>query len=251
MVEAEKTKVVALSPLDTERFGIKSAKTTLLSAADLPEVLEFCQEESIVFLIARCPTNDFETIHLLEENGFKLMDTLIHYKRDLVKAPVPPVPDNIEVSQFRAGESEAAAIETVAAKAFQNFIGHYHADPRLDKRKADEVYSSWALRCCTTPGVADVVVVAKYEGKIVGLYALKLTPEMIGEGIIAGVDPSVQGLKVGRALIIGGLEWCRAVGATKMSAATQLINFKMQRIFVNLGFEPGESFYTFHKWFDE
>jgi len=229
MTEAEKTRIVTLSPLDEERFGIKSARATINTAADFPEVLEFCRAEGVVFLIARCPTGNSETVHLMEQNGFKLMDTLVYYDRDLTNTPLPPVPN----------------------KAFQNFVGHYHTDPRLDKRKADEVYSSWAMRCCASRKVAEVVIIAKYDGKIVGFYALKLTPDRVVEGVLAGVDPSAQGLKVGRALITGGLEWGLAAGAPGMSIATQLINTKMQRVLLNLRFEPVASFYTFHKWFDE
>ena len=249
MTEAEKTRIVTLSPLDEERFGIKSARATINTAADFPEVLEFCRAEGVVFLIARCPTGNSETVHLMEQNGFKLMDTLVYYDRDLTNTQLPPVPNNITVGTLRAGEERE--VEKVAAKAFQNFVGHYHTDPRLDKRKADEVYSSWAMRCCASRKVAEVVIIAKYDGKIVGFYALKLTPDRVVEGVLAGVDPSAQGLKVGRALITGGLEWGLAAGAPGMSIATQLINTKMQRVLLNLRFEPVASFYTFHKWFDE
>ena len=43
---------------------------------------------------------------------------------------------------------------------FSGYLGHYHADPRLDRAKCDEVYLSWAERSCVDPSVASKVLVA-------------------------------------------------------------------------------------------
>ena len=71
---------VILSDLDTNRFGVVVARAGQASQETLPEVLEYCGENRVELLIARCSTNDVKTTHALERNGFLLMDTLVYVK---------------------------------------------------------------------------------------------------------------------------------------------------------------------------
>ena len=44
---------VQLSPLDEERFGIRSARAASVTLETLPAILEFCRAHEVRFLIAR------------------------------------------------------------------------------------------------------------------------------------------------------------------------------------------------------
>ncbi len=241
---------VSLSPLDEERFGIKSARTALVTSHTLPEMMNFCLANQVVFFIARCRTDDFETVHAMERYGFNLMDTLVYYECNVEKNVPAENKAEVIVRPLRTGDE--VAIQDLAAKSFHNYFGHYHADPKLDKQKCDEVYSSWAMQCCTKqpPSESEAVLVAENETKIVGLLAIQLSKEGKGDGLILCVEPSLRNKGVSRALMISGMEWCRVKGYEQMTISTQIINTKVQRVWTRLGFEISHTYYTYHKWFD-
>ena len=141
---SDMTAQVRLSEIDEKRFGMRSAHAEGITAADLPDIVEFCRVNSVVFLIARCITTDLPAAQAMEENGFRLMDTLIYYTRHLVKAPIPEDTNDVQVRPVRSGEERQ--VEAIAFDAFKGYFGHYHADPYLDRVKCDEVYTDWAAR---------------------------------------------------------------------------------------------------------
>lgn len=239
---------VALSALDEERFGIRTAKAPAVTAALLPAVLDVCRRERVALLIARCDAADVAAAQALEAAGGFLTDTLVYYARTLADAPEPVEHGAPPVRPVRPGEE--GTVEAVAAAAFRGYLGHYHADPRLDRAACDAVYTSWALRSCRLREVADEVLVAERDGRIVGFATLKLNGPEEGEGILFGVAPEAQGLGVYRALMVNGLAWCRAKGARRMVVSTQITNAAVQRVWTRLGFELRHAVYTFHAWFD-
>jgi GNAT superfamily N-acetyltransferase len=236
---------IALSPIDEERFGIPTARIADLKSGELTAVLEFCHSNDVRFLVARCSAVALRTAQAMEREGFLLMDTLVYYQRFLT-TPIP--------SQDRpprpVGPNEAEQVSHLAAQAFHDYNGHYHADPRLDRTKCDEIYPSWAYRSCVSRQVADEVLVSESHGAIWGFVTLKLNNPLEGEVPLYGVLPSAQKHGVGRSLIIGALEWFRANGAERMVISTQVTNLASQKVWLRLGFEPSQVFYTFHKWFD-
>jgi len=239
---------VRLSDLDEERFGIRTARTDHLTAEALPSVLSFCRLHAVVLLIARCPASDLRAAQAMEREGFLLMDTLVHYGRDLLNVPIPA--ENAAIPVRAALPGEEGEVVEVAAQAFCGYIGHYHADERLDRHQCDEVYTSWALRSCLSRDVADEVLVASLSDSITGFLTLRMATPDEGHGILFAVAPSVRGRGVSSALMIGGMRWCLDKGASRMLIPTQINNIPSQKVWCRLGFEPSHAQYTFHKWFD-
>ena len=83
-------KIVYVSDIDEDRFGIRIAKAFKVTSDNLPAIMDFCRDNSVMMLIARCPTNDFRAIHAMEREDFRLMDTLVYYSTDLTNTPVFP-----------------------------------------------------------------------------------------------------------------------------------------------------------------
>ena len=239
---------VYLSAIDEERFGIRTARATGVTRQLLPAVLDFCEANTVILLIARCPVLELEAAQLMERHGFILMDTLVYYSCSLVRKPVPPDVGRVPIRPIRPGEE--AAVKAVAAEAFRGYFGHYHADDRLDRTKCDEAYVSWAFRSCISDDVADGVVVADSDGSLVGFATLRVNSAEEGEGVLFGVPPSAQGQGIFRSLVIGAMQWCLKRGAERMIYSTQIANTAVQKVLVRLGFEPLRAYYTFHKWFD-
>ncbi len=239
--------MVTLSAIDTERFGIQTARDPLFTASDVPGLLGFCREHAVRLLIARCAAEDGAAAQALEEAGGRLMDVLVYWARDLEK-PLPTGPGPAPVRRLRPGDLEA--VRRVAAAAFRGYLGHYHADPRLDRARCDEVYASWAERSCTDPAAASAVLVAEHDGAVAGFLTLLRREPEEQEIVLNGVDPALQRRGLYRSLVLAALAHARADGAKRLIVSTQLVNVGVQKTWARAGFEPRRSYCTFHAWFD-
>jgi len=234
---------IYLSPLDEERFGFRIARATSVTLDTLPSVMDFCRMNSVILLIARCLTSELRAAQAMEREGFSLMDTLIYYTYDLVKASITPDTGKILVRPIRPGEEDVV-------ESFRGYYGHYHADERLDRAKCDEAYTSWAVRSCVSKDVADEVLVAEQEGHIVGFATLRLNSAEESEGVLFGIVPRFQEQGIYQSFMIRGMEWSQSKGTMRMIVSTQITNIAVQKAWTRLGFEPHHAYYTFHKWFN-
>jgi GNAT superfamily N-acetyltransferase len=239
--------VIALSEIDRARFGVVTARDGHVTMDSLGAGLEFCRSRGVQLLIARCRTEDLGVAQEIEAAGGRLMDTLVYYVRVIVKGDLPENTCKVPIRPVRPAEGEA--VRAIAREAFRGYRGHYHADPRLDPLRCDEAYQDWAQRSCTSRDVAGEVLVAD-DGALAGFATLRLNEPSEGEGVLFGVAPRAQGAGIYKAFMIEGMRWCRAQGAKRMVVSTQVTNLAVQKVWSRLGFEPSESFYTFHVWFD-
>ncbi len=243
-------KAVSLSVVDEERFGVRTAKAFPITKEKLPQVLEFCEEHKVVFLMARCFAEDLSTVHALEGEGFRLMDTLCYWRLDLT-APSFSFPLNPLIKIRPVQINEAEKIKALARRAFHGYLSHYHTDQRLDPALCDEVYADWAYRSCLSHEVAQQVLVAEWEGQVAGFATVRLNNVEEGEGLLSGVDPDLRNTGIHKALLVARAEWCKNQGTAKMIQSTQITNLIALKNWQALGFEPQSHHYTFHKWFDE
>ena len=239
--------LISLSDIDEKRFGLRTAKASDIRAQDIPDVIRYCTEQMVELLIARCPTSDLQVVQKMEQLGFLLMDTLIYFSYDLTTRPIKSDTSFNMIRMVRPGEEEA--VRSVAVDIFQGYLGHYHADSRLDRNKCNAVYSDWAYRSCVSPDVADAVLVAETDGKVIGFGAIRINSPVEGEGMLFGVTPLFQGKGIYRSIMIGCLNWCAERGLERMIISTQITNLASQKVWIRLGFEPIRSYHTFHKWF--
>jgi GNAT superfamily N-acetyltransferase len=238
--------VAIFSQLDSERFGIRVAKTHIV-AGSLPQVLDYCREQRIDLLIARSTTSDSVGAQDMERHGFLLMDTLFYYAFDLSRKVIPGEAGRFTFRPLQPADRDQ--VRLVAGEAFKGYMGHYHCDARLDRQSCDQVYVSWAERSATLKSAADEVLVAECTGKVVGFGTLRLNSPKEAEGLLFAVTPEHQRRGVCRGLVIQGLRWSESQGAQRMVISTQVTNIGMQKVWCRLGFEPSHSYYTFHKWF--
>jgi len=239
--------VVSLSDIDTERWGVTSAWARNVSTASLPEVMSFCMENGVTLLMVRCSTSDLATAQAMEAQGFLLMDTLVYFDRPLQGADVSD--PNRKVTIRPATPNDTDAVREVAAASFAGYFGHYHADPRLDRELCDAVYTSWAHRSCLDRAVVDAVFVAELEGQVVGFATVRLSGTEECEWVLSGVLPTARRQGIYRSFLLTVMEWGIQHGAKRMVLNTQVNNTAVQKVWVREGYEPRNSYYTFHKWF--
>lgn len=239
---------VSLSPMDEARFGVRTAKAKLNSINDVAVLREFCIVNDVQFAIVRCPTLDAQIAQALEKDDFFLTDTLVYFRCDLDKIQSIPIEDGVvNIRSVQPGDE--TSVGQIAAEAFHDFRGHYHADPYLDRAKCDEVYVDWAVRSCISRDVADDVLIAEFDKKIIGFTTLRMESAEIGTTRLTGVATAAQKQGVYRCLQAHGINWCKNQGARWLITSTTVSNVPVQKVWVRRGYEPHASEYTFHKWF--
>lgn len=242
------SEIVSLSPLDTTRFGIVSARASQISPENLHFILEFCSKNRVKFLIGRCSSSDIKTVHTMEDNGFRLMDTLVYLRKDLHGFSYLGVPEELVIRSLEPGD--VPQVVNVARASFTGYKGHYNVDRRLDPEAAIEVYASWAERCCLNRSVADHVLVAEMNNEIVGFKAIRINSPQQTEVILVGVAPQARKKGIFRELMSQCLRWSREIDAKETIISTLLTNIPVQKACSQLNFTLYSSYHTFHKWFD-
>ena len=236
---------VALSPLDTGRFGFVCARAEV-TTENLGQVLEFCREQSVRLLIARCDSADLAAAQAMEQSGFQLMDTLVYCQRDLIRSPIPEEFGHITVRPLREGEVDA--VVDVAEASFNGYVSHYHADRRIPPDQATATYADWARRSCLDRTVAEAVLVGEAGGQVVGFLTLRMNSPREGEVLLSAVHRIAQGMGLYRSLIVAAMKWSAGRGARRLIISTQLANFYVQGVWARVGFEPLRAEHTFHRW---
>jgi GNAT superfamily N-acetyltransferase len=237
-----------LSELDRMRFGIVTAKAEDVTAAGVEAIVRFCGEHSVRLLIARCPAEDLSAAQTLERAGALLAGTLVVWTRNLDDPPLCAGPPRVAIREAVPADGEA--VRALAGEAFHDFGGHYHMDRRLDRAACDALYADWAYRSCVTPGVADGVLVAARDDRIVGFVTMKLRGSEEGEGVLDAVAADFRGRGFHQALMLERLRWFQRRGVRRMTISTQVTNLAAQRSWLRLGLRPLRATYIFHKWFD-
>jgi GNAT superfamily N-acetyltransferase len=242
------TNSVRFSPLDEARFGVRTARAMDVTADQLPEILEFCNDQEVQFLIARCSTREFATLQAMERAGFLIMDTLVYFYFDVLRKTLPER-HQVSIRTIRPQHDDIEAIADVARQAFRGYESHYHADLRLDRSACDDLYVDWAVRSCTQKDLADEVLVAEANNEVFGFLALKSIENNEADCRLYAVSQRTQQKGIGQALLIEALYWCKSNGLNALMISTQITNIASQKSCVRVGFEPYSSFHTFHKWF--
>ncbi|MCA9893617.1 MAG: GNAT family N-acetyltransferase [Anaerolineae bacterium] len=235
---------IRLSPLDSDRFGVKSARADDVTLDELPQIEAFCEGEDVEFLILRCDTRQLKVVQALESQGFLLMDTMVHHIYDVSRMGRPEVAAPLSIRAYRTDDYEA--VLTIAAQAFEGYQGHYHADTRIEQVVADEIYADWARREIDD----STVFVADDNGTVAGFVTARMLEGTFGHVILAGVAKEAQSQGIYAAFLKYCVNWLADQGAERIWFVTQVTNVPVQRVWARMGCVPHHSEYTLHKWFD-
>ncbi len=237
---------IELNALETARFGIVAARVTDVGAG--PEAVDAAaRDKGVQMLTVRIPASDLSRVHDFEAAGYRLMDTLVYYTRELVELPPRLIPPK-GLSFRPATPEDASAVGQVARAGFTGYMGHYHADPRLEKAAADAAYVEWAVTSTVNTSPAAPVLVATIGGGTIGFLTLRTNNPNEMEIVLNTVEPAFQGQGVYGALVIEAMFLASTRGCSRMITSTQINNYRVQRIWARLGFIHSHSLYTFHKW---
>lgn len=240
--------LIEINELECKRFGIISGRLTD-PGATAEAIQTAANTAGLSMLTARVDVAELSTVHRLEAMGFQLMDTLVFYTRALSDAApaAPKAGSGIEMREANATDS--GAVSLLARAAFREYIGHYHADPRLDNADADAAYIEWAQTSTANCSEEAPVVLAEDATGLLGFATLRRNDDEEHEIVLSAVHPEAQGKGVYSRLIREGLTLSAKRGAGRVVVSTQINNYAVQRVWARLGFCHTRSLYTFHKWF--
>lgn len=238
---------IEINALESDRFGITAAHLIDLNAS-LDDVNDAAAAANVDMITVRVNADDLPRVHALEDNGFRLMDTLVYYERrlggnDPTRLTVP------DISIRLATQDDIQSVSSIAQTAFTNYMGHYHADPRLNNSAADAAYVQWAEDSILLMKEQTPVLVACNKDGTIGFLAMKQSSPEEFEVKLNAVHPKNQKKGIYSTLLAEALNIACKTSAKRLIISTQINNFGVKRAWSRLGFEHFHSIYTFHKWY--
>jgi len=237
---------IEFNSLETTRFGVVAAHVAE-TGADIEAINAAADDLGVEMLTARIEVGDLPTVHRFESAGFRLMDTIVYYGRATTN--LPERLNYHETSIRLARHDDSSAVGAIARRAFRGYVGHFHADPHLDRDAADAVYVEWAETSTAHADKSRPVLLCCRNNFVLGFLTLRGIGEQTAEIVLNAVDPMQQGRGIYGLLVESALKHARQGGANELSVSTQINNYGVQRVWARLGFVHTNSLYTFHKWY--
>ena len=200
---------------------------------------DFCDKYILqnLFIFTKVKTDLIKNIHILEDLGFKLIDTNVLFKRDGQLKLETQLKGNLEI-RF-AEKSHKIHLGEIA---YSNFIySRFHIDPHIKKKHADNLKKKWVENFFLNKR-GDYMVVALHKNKPIAFLQLILKGRNLIIDLIA-VSSNYRGQKIGTALIKFASE---NIKSEKILVGTQISNIPSIKLYQKLGFNHFESDYVFH-----
>jgi GNAT superfamily N-acetyltransferase len=257
--------VVAFSQWDSEILGLPVGKVLWFNTlpASQPEVgaqlldaaLSKAREWEVECLVTRIDFKQKNLIHLLEDNGFRLMDVSVALGKASEKTG-QSLPESKEKLIRPATKGDLPLLKEIARSNLR--YSHFHMDPRLSQTRSNDLFACWIEN--DVKGRADKVLVIEDSGKVAGFVTLNVDQNSqealgfkIGEIDLLVVSSEHQGKGLGHHLVLAGLEWLQPQ-VQYVEARTQLMNHPALNTFIKNQFQllssgiflPSGA--TFHGW---
>lgn len=221
------------------------------------ELLRACvrgaERQGLQYLVARVASEDRTGVHILERNGFALIDGLLSFGLDLMKSPTAMLKAEGPLTCARCITEDMPALREIARSSF--VFDRFHSDPVIPRDKADKLHEHWIEDSCS--GTADAVLVA-HAGRPVGFTTLKLDKLAeaacgvgIGTIVLLATSPDHRRKGVARSLTLAALDWFRQAGCSWVEVGTQMANVAASRVYQSVGFELVGSSLTFRRLFSD
>lgn len=198
--------------------------------------------------LARVPLDASSTVRALEARGFRTFGAQLTFS---TSGPLLG-PESPSLHLRRAVADDVPMLEALSAEAMAVVPTHLHANPTLMSDRVDALYAAWA-RNSVAGGLADHVVVAEIGGAIAGFATGRLVDRAdaaearLGTIPLVAVSAAHRGQGVGRAVVQRIVALLLAEGAQWVTVGTQANNVPATRLYVGLGFRPGQCAVNLHR----
>jgi hypothetical protein len=241
---------------DAEFFGVPMGRLDVIAAPGATEAhradavaraLGTARAGGLRHVTARVDVADLETLGVLEDHRFRIMDTLGTY----IMRPGKDQPADVRrVGPLRAATpDDAEAVLAITHEAYAGYRNRFHLDAALPKARADAFYDAWA-RQCLNGSMADVLMVSEdSSGRVIGYLAFRRREpaSTVGTPIYGGGLGACRRDAPGAyaSLIRDSALWAHAQGAVA-ECQTQLANVAVIRVYETVGFHFVRAEHTLH-----
>jgi hypothetical protein len=254
------------SPWDTKIIGHRVAMLKHLVEAENPRdpklldnlieaTIRDAGSRGIECLTCKIPALEFGAIHALERHGFLLVDTLVDFVFDFSRTTLKSIstPKRGDGVSTRLAEPEdLPEVLALNNRAFANFRGRYHSDPKMPPGTGARVYDEWVRS--SFRGWADWILVAEVAGTITGYGVWKKASTLearhsldIAHYNLAGIDPAFSGRGLYTALAFDGMRMAQSF-AVHLDGPVHVSNYPVHRALQKLGWRIAGARHSFHKW---
>jgi ribosomal protein S18 acetylase RimI-like enzyme len=206
-------------------------------------------------VVCKAQSSELAAIHVLEQSGFLLVDTLLDFVFDFSRTPLEKIrfPERDGQLKIRPAKVEDLPILIeINEKSFGNYFGRYHADPQMPAGTATRIYTEWVRSAFQ--GWADWILVAEVDDKIAA-YGLWRKPRAAEErnGLrvahydLAAIDPEFRGRGLWTALMHDGMLIARDF-AQYLIGPVHVNNYPVQHLLQKFGWSISGARHSFHKW---
>lgn len=214
----------------------------------MKKVNEYCIEEKYDCLFAKSSVKQYNLMHLLESDGYKLMDSIVTLKTNLSNKVIEEC--NYETRILE--ESDLDNVLCIIDNLYK--YGRFYVDLELNNEDVNKLYKQWITNEIKNNQV-DVVGI-EVSGKVVGFISCKYrnnNETNKKEGIISlvGIDKSYQGLGIGKQLVKSVLCYFKRKNINDIYVGTQIDNLSALNLYISNGFKITSSVNSFHKWIDK
>ena len=212
-----------------------SPKSYLTKKRDRTKLLQLLSQKS-VFAYAKVAPSDLTTIHFLESNGFRLVDTNVVLEKRMAQ----PVSGDTKARLARLEDQEH--VRMIARTAFT--LSRFHLDQRISQALANHVKEEW-VDSYFSGQRGDAIIVKEVDGIVLAFLAM-LVQEDLKTAVIdlVAVHSSHRGLGYGRDMI--RFAEMRYSKLDRLQVGTQVANVPSVRFYETLGFRLTASTYVFH-----
>jgi ribosomal protein S18 acetylase RimI-like enzyme len=237
--------VVKFQEWDSEVLGLKCAIIAEMNSIEqgtpvYSTLVEEFKRLGLQYVTVRRHAGEWLRIQALEAAGFRMIDGIFQFRKDLPGKDFPGRTSSASESIFRL--ATAADAERVGRLAVDTFkLSRFHNDPVLTHAQAERVHFEWGKNTCLGR-TAQAVWLAEKGEDLAGFITCSL--HKTGSdgrpsgsiGLVAVADRfSGQGL--GGALIGKAWRWFVDEKCHEIRVQTQIDNFAAMRLYSKAGFE--------------
>jgi len=219
------------------------------------ELMQTLANRGTECVVCRVQSSELAAIHVLEQSGFLLMDTLLDFVFDFSRTPLEKIRFPERDGQLKIRRANAADLPTlfdINEKSFGNYFGRYHADPRIPAGAATRIYTEWVRSAFQ--GWADWILVAEVDDQIAayGLWRKALGIEernslRVAHYDLAAIDPKFRGRGLWTALMHDGMSIARDC-AQYLIGPVHVSNYPVHHLLQKFGWNTSGARHSFHKW---
>jgi dTDP-4-amino-4,6-dideoxy-D-galactose acyltransferase len=226
-------------------FGVRIGQVTARrSTADvLALVVDDARKSAIDCLYLLADAEDLVTVRAAEASSFAFVDVRLTLECALDGRNEGVLPTG-DATIRPARTEDLQSLMTLARISHRNT--RFHADPRFDPVRSDELYAVWIDRSVRGE-LADAVWVLDVDGSPRGYITASRGDAEASIGLVA-VDTAHRGRGYGDRLIHTVLNWSRAQGLERVSVVTQGRSPRAIRFYERAGFTVSAVEFWYHKW---